>query len=185
MDQNEARRKIMSTAKFINFKIKREDWNLYKIEDGSLLRGRVVLSGVLMKDSEQIEENIEEKRKTKPKLIFRSDRIFAIEAPPELRGPPDFNRYTTDQLKSFIVEEDLDFETIKETWNVYELDNGIIFKLRLSPTTISRTSKFDSGGMPIYLIDATVEAKIKLPENIKKLMKEKTSTKRVIAHVDS
>jgi len=168
----------MINANFINFTIKREDWNLYKLEDGSLLRARVILSGVLADDLKKIEENIKEGKKPELKLRFRSNRIFAVESPPELRGPPDFNRYTTEELRSFVVKEDLDFETIKEVWNVYELENGIIIKLRLSPINISKTSKFDSGGMPLYLIDANVEGKIQLPETLRKLLKEKTLVKQ-------
>lgn len=170
----------MLTAKFVNFKIKREDWNLYKIEDGSLLRGRVVLSGVLAEDLEKIEKKIKMEQRPELKLKFRSDRIFAIEAPPELRGPPDFNIYTIEELRRFIINEDLDFETIKETWNLYELENGIILKLRLSPTTIRRTSKFDSGGMPIYLIDAVVDAKIQLSKKMENMIKRKTLAQQKI-----
>jgi len=169
----------MAIAKFVNFKIKHEDWNLYRIEDGSLLRGRIVLSGVLVEGSENIKEKVKKNRKSELKLTFRSNRIFAIESPPESRGPPDFNRYTTKELRSFIVREDLDFETIKEIWNVYELENGIRLKLRLSPTSISRTSKFDSGGIPIYLIDAVMNAKIQLPEDMRKIIRKSIEKQKI------
>lgn len=171
----------IAIAKFVNFKIKREDWNLYRIEDGSLLRGRIILSGVLGEDLENVKEKVKKNnKKSEVKLTFRSNRIFAIESPPESRGPPDFNRYTTKELRSFIIREDLDFETIKEIWNVYELENGIVLKLRLSPTSISKTSKFDSGGIPIYLIDAVADAKIQLPEDMRKIIKKKSVEKQKI-----
>lgn len=80
-----------------------------------------------------------------------------------LRGEPDTKTYTIKELRSSIVKEDLDFEPLKQTWNAYNLENGIAIKVRNSPINVSRTSKFDNRGLPIYLVDSTADVKVKLP----------------------
>jgi len=108
---------------------------------------------------------------------IRSQNVFAIEAPPELRGPPGSKRYSPEELRASIVKEELDFETIRETWNSYVLENGMRMKAKISPISVNRTNKFDSGGTPLYTIDSTLDVKLKLPEEIEKIHEEHVKSK--------
>jgi len=167
-------RPSLAKAKFVNFRIAKEDWSLYRIEDGSILRARVLLAGVLSDGNlEDIEKQIVAGQKPKLGLTFRSRNLFEIEPPPELRGTPDSKMYPIEELKKSIVDEEMDFETMKETWNLYELENGVILKMRISPVAISKTSKFESAGMPIYTVDSSMDVKAEMPEHLRKLLKEK------------
>lgn len=166
--------KVIKAAKFVNFKIKKEGWNLYEIEDGTLLRARVLLTGVLIEDKlEEIVKQLEQKQKPKFGLNFRSRHIFVVESPPELRGKPNPKTYTPAELNSHIINEDMDFETLKEVWNTYELENGITLKTRLSAVTVNKTSKFESAGMPIYTVNLNIDFKVDFPENLQKLLEKK------------
>lgn len=166
--------KAIKTAKFMKFKIKREGWNLYKIEDRSLIKARVFLTGVLMEDKiEKIVEQFKPGQKPKSGLSIRSRHIFTTESPPELRGKPDPKKCTIAELNSNIVSEDMDFETMREVWNVYEVENGITLKARLSVLTVNKTSKFESAGMPIYTINSNIDIKMELPEKLRKKLEEK------------
>ena len=67
----------------------------------------------------------------------------------------------------------MDFKTVRQSWNIYELENGIKIKLRLSITSISKTNKFDGHGMPIYTIDSSIEGKTELPDSLETLVEGK------------
>jgi len=171
---------VLTDAKFIDFEIEKEEWNDYRLADGSMLKARFVLTGTLM------EKTIDEIRKELKTLApdqdakigfgIRSQRLFSVESPSKLRGTPDPKKYSFEELRDFIVEEDIDFETVKATWNSYLLENGMRVKCRLSPTTVSKTSKFDDAGMPIYIVDATLEVKITMPEDIERIFEQRKKT---------
>lgn len=162
------------TASFIDFKVRREGWNFYKIEDGTLLKARVILTGIL--SSNKLDEIVKKlRRKQKPRLGFQIQPrvILAVESPPKLRGKPDSRTYTPKELKSSIIGKDMDFETIKEVWNLYDGNSGIQIKTRLSVVSISKTDKFESVGMPLYTVDSNIDVKFHLPDNIRKTIEEK------------
>jgi hypothetical protein len=166
---------LSATGEFADFKVIHENWDLHELNNNSLLRSRVILSGVLQ-DKEKIDKLIEQmKGEKKPVLAmaFRTRQHFEVEAPPSSRGLPDSKTYSIDELKSCIVDEDIDFKTTQQSWNIYELESGIRIKLRLSVTALSRTNKFDGFGMPIYIIDSNIEGKTELPKSLKTIAKDK------------
>jgi hypothetical protein len=96
------------------------------------------------------------------------------ESPPELRGKPDSRSYTAAELKLSIIDEDMDFETEREVWNLYELENGITLKMRLSVVSINKTDKFEKAGMPLYTVNSNIDVKFELPEQMRKTVEEKS-----------
>lgn len=162
-------------GEFINFEIRQEGWNLYRIKDGTLLRGRLVLSGVMVKGKlDEIIKQFKPGQKLKLGLVFNPRTVFAAESPPELRGKPDSRSYTAAELKLSIIDEDMDFETEREVWNLYELENGITLKMRLSVVSINKTDKFESAGMPLYTVNSNIDVKFELPEQMRKTVEEKS-----------
>jgi len=150
---------------FVSFEAAREGWNSYKLEDGSILKTRFVLINVIMEKN--FKQKIEKARTEKGIGLgvgFSSNNVIGVEASIELRGEPSTKACSLDELRASVVKEDMDFDIIKETWNVYKLEEGIVMKARSSPITISRTSKFDSHGLPIYLVDFTADVKVSLPK---------------------
>lgn len=173
----------LSKAIFADFSTEREEWNKYRLADGTLLRAKLVVSGFMMEES--LDEFVKKARrkgksgqKLKLGLLFRSANVFAIESQPELRGPEDTKTYSVKELRALITKEDIDFETVRATWNFYILENGIRVKARISPTSISRTSKFDKSGMPIHVIDFGLDLKINLPERVQKILRKKKPPKK-------
>jgi len=163
------------TRKFVDFEIKREGWNLYRIEDGTLLRARVIIAGIMLeKDFKEIVKQLRPGQRPRLGLSLNPKAILSVESPPRLRGEPDSKTYTSAELKAFIVNEDMDFETTREVWNLYELENGIKLKVRTSVVAVNKTSKFDGMGMPIYSIDSSTDVKFELPDHIRKTIGEKT-----------
>jgi len=161
----------LKNALFLNFKINREDWNYYKLQDGAVLKGRFILKSVLIEGKlEDIITQVKLGEKPRLRLSYVADNIYAIEAPTELRGPPDTKRYTAEDLRQAITQKDVDYETVRESWNFYQLDNGMVLKVKLSPSVVSKTSKFEQGGMPIYLVESSLEMKIEFPDDIQKAL---------------
>jgi hypothetical protein len=167
----------IKAANFIGFQIKREEWDLYKMEDGSLLKARLLLTSVLMEGKlDDLIKQIGQGQKPRLKISIASRNEYVIEPPHELRGEPDTKTYLPSELRAHILREDIDFVTVKASWNLYELENGIVLKMRLSPTRVDRTSKYEGGGMPVYLVDSSLEVKMELPPHIRALLEKKGST---------
>ena len=123
----------------IDFKVIKEDWNEYELEDGSILRGKVIVVKLLEGESG---------------LIVNSTNVFGVLVPPELRGKPSPTRYSEEELLKHVVKEDIKFKVIKEDWNEYELEDGSRLFVKLTLVSVSKTDIYDPHGEPVYLINA-------------------------------
>jgi len=127
----------------IDFKVIKEDWNLYKLNDGTLLKTKYVLIKVRREGPDELGS---------PSYGLNSSNVIGIISPKKLLGPPS-PAVSPKELPSFIVEDDVEFKAIKEDWNQYALDDGTILSIKLVLVKVARTSKFDSGGDPLYLVN--------------------------------
>lgn len=127
---------ILLNYGYSDFKTLKEDWSEYKLEDGSIVRVKHILLKVIKEDSG---------------FAMNATTTVVVFSPPELKGVPSTEPYTPQELESSVERENLKFETIKENWNEYELEDKT--KLHIKPvlTVISSTNKYDSHGEPIYL----------------------------------
>lgn len=164
---------------YVDFKVDREKWNRYKLEDESILKTKFVLiNATIEKDLEETVREAEQKMKKTKKpirlkigLVIQTRNLLGIESPRRLRGDPDTKSYSAEELRRSIVKEDLDFDVLTERWNIYKLKNGITLKVKYAPKVVSRSSKFDSRGTPIYLVDSAADVKFELPKQIEKRLK--------------
>jgi len=63
---------------------------------------------------------------------------------------------------------DLDFETVKEDWNVYKLQDGTTLKIRLVLEGVKRLKKYNPDGTPIYLINSGKSVRaVDIPKELK------------------
>jgi hypothetical protein len=146
---------------YVDFNVEKEDWNKYRLEDKTILKSKFVLISVIA------EKGFKEKMKKVGtdkggvlKYEFQSTNVVGVEPPEKLMGEPAPQAYTPQELESCIVQDDMDFETVLGTWNVYKLDEVASLKVRTSLMRVRRTSKFDNHGRPIYLVDFTADIKI-------------------------
>jgi hypothetical protein len=155
--------RLLTDFEYVDFEVERENWNKYRLKDGAILKTKFVLINVLA------EKGFKEKiKRAKTEMgigvgfTFQSSNVIGVEAPPNLIGNPTNVHYSPQELEKSVVEDEIDFETISESWNSYKLNvNGEIYmKVRNSPIRIRRTDKFDSRGVPIYLVDFTADVKI-------------------------
>lgn len=168
------KKNTLSNGKFIDFTINREGWNKYRVSDGSIIRGRVILTSCLMgKSLEETVKQLKPEEELKLDLVFNPRTMFSVESPPNLRGIPDTKTYSQSELNESIIEKDMDFQTMQEIWNLYKLDNGVVLKFRLTLVAVHKTNKFEAGGMPVYTLNPSIDVKIDLPTHIQKILEKK------------
>lgn len=160
--------------RIMDFDVIQEGWNKYKLENGVIIKSKFVLINVMMdKNLEELVKEAKEKKEPKMRvgMAIQSRNVMGVEAPKELRGLPSA-KCSPKELQVSIIEKDMEFEVIKERRNAYKLKNGITIKVRHSPIEIAKTSKFDSQGLPIHLVNSTADIKITFPEEVEKELKK-------------
>lgn len=70
----------------------------------------------------------------------------------EKKGTPVNRVYTQKEILDAIEEVDISFDTIREDWNEYKLEDDIVVKMKPIATVVSRTSLIDQNGDPIYWV---------------------------------
>jgi hypothetical protein len=71
---------------------------------------------------------------------------------------------------------DVDFETIKEDWNEYKLEDGTVLRFKTVVSSIIRTENYDPmTGDPVYHVRSTNILRVKVPAEMKRLPAAKKS----------
>jgi len=138
---------------YLDFKILNEKWNSYKLEDGTTLKARILLVTYA---------KVNNPMPNQANFFFASHTTYGVEAPGEIRGPGDPNQYVLSQLLEAIEpgKEDLKFNTLQEVWSDYVIEDSTKISLKVTPTRIMRTKKFDSIGNPQYVVQSVVLPKV-------------------------
>ncbi len=142
-----------SNIEYLEFKVKKEVWNIYEVIDGSKIKAKFVLIKI-------VKDELTEKLG----LSVNAQKIITVIPPPKLRGPPSSKQLNFQELTDSIVDDDMEFKAIKDDWNVYELEDGTKIKAKLFITSISKTDKFDTLGDPIYSVQSQPVTKTLFPK---------------------
>lgn len=67
-----------------------------------------------------------------------------------------------------ILGQEIEFETEREGWNVYILEDGTRLKLKSVAATIVRLDEYLPNGEPIYLVNASNVVASDVPDNLKR-----------------
>jgi len=136
---------------FYNFETLREEWNAFELDDKSIILLKIVVIKI---------SRLEEDEKGFALKVNSRDIVGNL-SKPELCGEPSTRKYAREELEESVVEEDIDFKQIADSWNEYKLEDGRKFYLKPILTMVSRTNKFNENGEPIYLIQSQVLSKTK------------------------
>ena len=148
--------KTVSSAEgeeLVDFKVNNEGWNVYELEDGTILKTKLVLINIIRK--------LGGKEGT-PNAGLNTSYVSGVFSPMGKRGPPG-RKYTVQELKKNVAEINLKFRQTSDCgWNEYETKD-IIFEIRTILKSVDKTSLFDSSGMPSYVVnyESTVMARPK------------------------
>ncbi len=127
----------MVESRYADFKTIKEVWNEYKLEDGSTVKLRFILVKLI---------------KQPIGFAINSTIIVGVFSSPDLIGTPSQGIFSPQDLEQSIEKKDLQFETVKEDWNVYELKDKSKLSIKPILVSIARTNKHDQNGEPIYAV---------------------------------
>lgn len=133
--------------KFVDFEVQNEPWNTYKLKDGSVLRIKVILVSVIAEEGDELSIS------TRNTIGVYPNKKF-IGFPSPLKQDED--------LESLIEEEDIEIIEKTDNWNKYYFpseENEI--NIKGVPVVISRTSKRDEKGIPLYSVNVQLLIKPK------------------------
>ncbi len=156
-EEQKMARKIQSSARpegdnYEEFNIVKEDWNTYRLEDGTILRARQLLVKITkqpMIDPEEPNMSIE-----------MSNLLTAILPPANLRGAASAQQYGPQELSQSVVLPNMKYVTTQEVTNEYITKSGIKLLFQIASLNVARTKKFGPSGDPVYMVNAQTNVQI-------------------------
>ncbi|MCA2003795.1 MAG: hypothetical protein QXE84_03310 [Candidatus Nitrosotenuis sp.] len=121
----------------------------YKLSDGTVIRALVNINYIIPNP------------KTPDGFTVNSNNIISAYVPKEKRNPAAFQPYNPAELRSGIIEEDMEAEPLRENFSVYELSNGMVMSVKTVAGQISKTKYFTPDGEPVYIVNINPIVKIK------------------------
>jgi hypothetical protein len=67
-----------------------------------------------------------------------------------------------------IMGQELEFETERESWNTYILEDGTKVKLKAVASSIVRLDEYLPNGDPMYIVNASNVVATDVPDNLKR-----------------
>ena len=127
-----------------------ERWNEYFLEDGTRIKGRLILLKLLGPKNIQLVEGAQ--------LQAKTQNIFVVSAPDHLKGPPGPPLTPNEISSAFQKGVLIQIRESKEEWNEYRIiDTGQTFKMKLVASEIYRLpDRYDNEGQPVYVIFNTI-----------------------------
>jgi len=87
--------------------------------------------------------------------------IVSSFVPSEKRRPELFAPTPNPQFDKDIVDDDVEFEVIKENFSVYDLTNGLVVSIKPVLGQVRKTKYYSVQGEPIYLTNVSPIVKFK------------------------
>src|SRR5213594_3000045 len=145
--------------------MKDEPWVKYKLEDGTSLFGRLIITKIF--------RGTDYDPTGQPVYAWSSQNLFTTIAPRTLKSTPT-NPPPTALDPNSVNTTHVDFERVGvEKWNVYELSDGSVLRAKLEITGILRTDKYGPDGDPLYIVNNQPIPRLKVAEALVK--KQKTT----------
>lgn len=146
----------------IDFEVIREPWNRYSIREGTTLQVRFILLRLSKVEQLNLDGAVVTSSVQERKYNVEGQTLTVLSNIPErLKGTPDTNTYSPQELQNSIVADDLSVDTLAEEWNDYVVDDGTKIRVKCSVISVSRTSKFNRNGEPIYVVSSSQQVAVK------------------------
>lgn len=128
---------------FVDAKPVKENWSIYKLPDNTIVKIRYIVVKARRGPIDDFGQ---------PSYGLNMKSVIGILPPKHLLDKPS-PPYDKKTLVESIEAEDIEFEKIKEPWNEYKLEDGTVMKIKAVLTIISKTTKYDENGEPVYLMN--------------------------------
>jgi hypothetical protein len=133
----------------LDFTVSREDWCRYNLSDNAILKVKLILTRIHRKQDKYY-SNV-----NKEIVVLTTER-----------GQPSSKSYSQQELQDSIIGE-IKYTTVSHDWNEYVADDGTHIKIQPIFMKVSKTSKFNDKGEPIYLVDTQGNLQIEPPKQTK------------------
>jgi len=143
--------KISAESEEVEVDIVEEHWNVYKLEDGSRVRTRVIVNKALVPKSMKYVKTVGSG------FLINAQTIVVAFPPSELRGPKNPKAVTQEDMESADSEE-IPILSFEEKWNFYKIPGkeGRI-KVKMVVSSIYRIKNFyNQDGEPVYTVNSTI-----------------------------
>ncbi|MFH1327893.1 MAG: hypothetical protein ABIH76_03460 [Candidatus Bathyarchaeota archaeon] len=140
------------------FEVLSEKWGIYALVDGSYLKLRANVIKIARQTDASGNIN----------FTVNSNLTIGVISPKNLRGAPSTKPATPEELSANLVDDDVDFTTVKEEWSKFKLQDGTILSVKAIPIKVARYSLYDPAGEPHYNVNNQLIVKAKVPEELRK-----------------
>lgn len=121
----------------------------YKLKDGTIIKTLIHVNHVT--GDPQSPQN----------FAMNSTNLIVAYVPKEKRVPAKFQPYGPSELSSHIIDDDMEQESLRENFSVYDLSNGMVLSIKTVAGQIKKTSLYTQDGEPVYVVNTTPIVKIK------------------------
>lgn len=128
----------------VDFEVIKENWSRYQLHDGNLLRIRKPVIKIL---KSKIPDQFGRFAYFTPNM-----NIYDVVVPPNMKNMPTPDQ----QITANDIANEVEFDIVKEDWAEYLLKTGTKIKVKPVLVKVTKTSKFNNFGDPIYLVDSQV-----------------------------
>jgi hypothetical protein len=155
----------MDDYSLLDFKVVREHWDVYELNDGTRLKNRVILTGVKKSKpgmgSKGQKDNNNNNQSNEYEFDFQSLQSFIFSG--KSRGERHNNLYQKEELEASYTK-DMPYSTVSEKWNEYVLSDDTKVKLKSTINEIKKSTIFLHNGDPIYNVKIRVLSKVTRPK---------------------
>ncbi len=157
----------MDEYNVLDFKVVREQWDIYELGDETKLKNRVILTGVkkskgLGKDGKAQKTNYNNNQSNEYEFDFQSVQSFIFSE--KSKGEKHNKLYQKEELEASYTKE-MPYSVVSEKWNEYVLSDNTRVKLKSTINDIKKSSIFLHNGDPIYNVKIRVLSKVARPKN--------------------
>jgi hypothetical protein len=150
-------------AEIVDFRVMNEDWQTYELSDESRLKVKLVLTQV-WRARTQVNPITGE-----PLYMWNTLNALSLLSFPETLRGQSTTMQITPEIVAQNIDRPVDFEIVgkEDEWNVYNLMDTSVLRLRLNITGISRTKLRGQAGEPVYSVaTGTPNYRIKIAESL-------------------
>ena len=148
----------------LDFKVVKEFWDVYDLNDGTKLKNRVILTGVKKLNINSIDADSNGKNNKSNEYEFDFQSIQSFIFSEKSKGNPHTNTFKKQELDtSYKIE--VPYSAVSEKWNEYTVnDDGTKLKLKCTVTDVKKSNIFLQNGDPIYNVRIKILSKVVRPK---------------------
>ena len=124
----------------------------YKLADGTIIKALININ-YLIPDPQSPQG-----------FAINSTNTVSAFVPRENRHPELFKEYNPADILKSVVDDDVNFEVLRENFSVYDLSNDMVLSVKTVVGQIRKTSLYTRDGEPIYHINTNPIIKAKKPQ---------------------